>query len=339
VEAEQLALTTSPLEWRSDLANDMAIIETALTSASLANDESLSVIAGHLVAAGGERLRPALVAASGLVGTVHPLAGNAMSTRLIRASVSVELVHLGTLYHDDVIDKASTRDGVETVNHRWGDLKAILAGDFLLARASELAATLSTEIAEILAETIGWVCEGQARELKSVHNVDRTEADYFETVRNKTAALFATACRIGGLVAGLDRGDISRLTEFGRAYGYAYQILDDVADFTVRMLHGAKVTGGDLKSGVFTLPAIRYLATQSGAESKVDIGQSAGDHALDKVTIEIARSAVIETCIDSAKDYARAAAELVRGLDDGPAANGLRTAVERLSLRTSHRPG
>jgi len=336
VVAEQLALETSPLEWRPDVANDMAVIEAALASASLANDQSLSVIAGHLVAAGGQRLRPALVAASGLVGT---LGTSALSSRLVRASVSVELVHLGTLYHDDVIDKATTRDGVETVNHRWGDLKAILAGDFLLARASELAATLSTEIAEILAETIGWVCEGQARELNDVHNADRTESDYFETIRNKTAALFATACRIGGLVAGLDRGDVSRLTEFGRAYGFAYQILDDVGDFTMRVVRGAKETGGDLRSGVFTLPVIRHLATQSGAVLRGDIGQSAGDAALDKAANEIAESPVLDGCIESAKEYAREAAELISGLNAGPATEGLRTAAEKLSLRTSRRPG
>ena len=181
--AEQLARLLSPLVWRHDRLGDITAIKTAIAVASVAEDPSLSEIAGHLVAAGSYWIRPEFVVASGLVGADERTRGRAVGTELIQAAVSVELVHLGSLHHDDVIAGATTRDGIETVNERWGNLKAILAGDFLLARASELAAALSTDIAKLLAETIAWCCEGQARELHSLNDVERTEEEYFAAIK------------------------------------------------------------------------------------------------------------------------------------------------------------
>src|SRR6185503_14621638 len=123
---------------------------------------------------------------------------------VISGGVSVELVHLGSLYHDDVMDDATTRRGVESVNHRWGNLMAILAGDYLLARASEIAASLGTEVAGLLAATIGRLCDGQVSELRALFAVDRSETAYFGSITNKTASLTSAACRIGGIVAGAE---------------------------------------------------------------------------------------------------------------------------------------
>ena len=142
----------------------------------------------------------------------------------------MELVQVGSLCHDDVIDEAQTRRGVESVNARWGNLKAILAGDFLLAKASEIAAGLGTEVAGLLAATIARLCEGEVHELRTAYDAGRTEASYLAAIEGKTAALFATACRVGGIVGDLPRADIDRLTTFGRHYGMAFQVVDDVLD-------------------------------------------------------------------------------------------------------------
>ena len=128
----------------------------------------------------------------------------------MRGGVACELVHLGSLYHDDVIDESDTRRGVETVNAKWGNLQAILAGDFLLSKASEIAASLGTEVAGLLARTIGWLCQGEVEQLRHTYDVGRTEDSYLSSINGKTATLFGTAARIGGIVAGLDRPTSTR---------------------------------------------------------------------------------------------------------------------------------
>ena len=128
-----------------------------------------------------------------------------LSEQSIQGGIACELVQTGSLYHDDVMDEADTRRGVETVNAKWGNLQAILAGDFLLSRASGIAASLGTEVAGLLARTIGRLCEGQIEELRHTYNSARPEASYMASISGKTASLYATAARIGGLVAGFDR--------------------------------------------------------------------------------------------------------------------------------------
>src|SRR5918998_2408470 len=189
------------------MQDELARVEAALRRAVMTEDEALTQLASHLLSAGGKRLRPALAVAAGACAESHPV-----SDAVILGGVSVELVQLGSLYHDDVIDEAATRRGVESVNARWGNLRAILAGDFLLARASEIAASLGTEVAGLLAATIGRLCEGQVLELSQTFDVDRSEESYLVSINGKTAALMATACRVGAITAGLDRPGVEALT-------------------------------------------------------------------------------------------------------------------------------
>src|SRR5439155_5676373 len=148
----------------------------------------------------------------------------------ITGAVAVELVHLGSLYHDDVIDEAETRRGVPSVNARWNNIVAILAGDFLLARASSLAASLGAGVAGLLATTIGELCRGQVLELQHLFDAERGEDGYESTIEGKTAELFATSCRVGGMVAGVPDPTLDALTRFGRHLGMCFQIVDDVLD-------------------------------------------------------------------------------------------------------------
>nr|MDP9442273.1 polyprenyl synthetase family protein [Actinomycetota bacterium] len=237
-----------------ELADDLMRLEEMLRRSTAAMDPFLSQVAGHLVAAGGKRIRPALTLAAALAG------GGGVNDDLIMGGISVELVHIGSLYHDDVMDEAESRRGVQSVNARWGNLVAILAGDFLLARASEIAASLGTEVAALLASTIGRLCEGQVGELRTAFHPGRTEDAYFESIAGKTASLTAAACRIGGVVAGLPRPLIDALTSFGESFGIVFQIRDDCLDVTGTDEQLGKPAGQDLVEGTYSLPVIRALA-------------------------------------------------------------------------------
>ena len=319
----------TPLAWRPDPSADTAMIEERLKTAVVSADDSLTKIASHLAHLGGPRIRPSFVAASALVGSAESSAS--LSDDIVTAGVSVELVHLGSIYHDDVIDEAEARLGAESVNHRWGDLNAILAGDFLMARASELAASLSTEIAELLAETIGWVCEGQVKELRSREQLSRTEAQYLDAIAGKTAALFSTACRIGALVSGKNRHHVDRLTEFGRSFGLAFQIRHDVADFAATNGQQPASSRTDLAAGIYTMPTIRSLDSENGAELRRMLDM--GDPAAITSGLDIVRSGgALATSLSTASEHAHAAAGHLDDLPPGRAVDGLRAAALALAV-------
>ncbi|HZM29651.1 MAG TPA: polyprenyl synthetase family protein [Acidimicrobiales bacterium] len=237
-------------------------IEKRLAVAVESDDPAMTEMASHLVRAGGKRLRPVMAALSSTAGTGPAAVGDDAVT----GGVACELVHVGSLHHDDVIDEAPTRHRVDSVNARWGNLRAILSGDFLLARASELAASLGREVAALLAATIGRLCEGQVRELQLAYQVERTDADYTAAIEGKTAALFATACRIGALVAEAPRDEVDALTEFGLRFGLAFQVVDDILDVVATDEELGKPAGHDMAEGVYTLPVLQTLAGD-GAEA------------------------------------------------------------------------
>ena len=260
-------------------------VEGALREAVRTDDPFLTEVAGHLVHAGGKRLRPALTVASALAG------GAEIDASVVQGGVSVELVHLGSLYHDDVIDQADSRHRVDSVNARWGNLVAILAGDFLLARASEIAARLGTEIAELLATTIGALCAGEVAQLQAAFDPGRSEAAYLRAVEGKTASLFSASCRIGGLVAGLPRDQVDALTGYGKALGVAFQIWDDIRDLVGTDDLLGKPAGHDMVEGTYTLPVIRTLARPGvGDDLRCLLGQP-----LDPPTRDKARDLILST--------------------------------------------
>ena len=259
-------MSSAPLFALPTHAADLARIEEALTESVRTHDPYLNEIASHLIVAGGKRLRPILtVVAAQTAGA----ADTDLHERSVQGGIACELVQTGSLYHDDVMDEADTRRGVDTVNARWGNLQAILAGDFLLSRASEIAASLGTEVAGLLARTIGRLCEGQIEELRHTYNSARPEGSYLSSISGKTASLYATAARIGGLVAGFDRSTIEALTEYGEAFGMVFQIVDDLLDITATDEQLGKPAGHDMVQGVYTLPVLRTL--QAGGVAAVEL--------------------------------------------------------------------
>jgi heptaprenyl diphosphate synthase len=300
------------------LDGDRERVEAELRDSVAGQDPFLTEIATHLISAGGHRWRPALTLACAQVG------GAPVTPSVVRGGCAVELVHLGSLYHDDVMDEADSRRGVISVNARWGNLVAILAGDYLLARASEIAASLGTDVAALLAQTIGRLCEGQVLELKDAFQPGRSEAAYFASVAGKTAALFATSCRIGGLCAGLPAHEVEALTAFGDAFGVVYQIVDDISDLILTEEELGKPAGHDMLEGVYTLPVIRALnMSEVGAELRPLLTPTIGRPEADKAIEIIRSSGAITSAVVAARDYADQAAAALSGFGS-PVAEMLR---------------
>lgn len=306
--------------------DDRARIESAMHDAVITSDAYLTEIASHLIVAGGKRLRPVLSTVAAQIG------GAQASDDVVRGGVSCELVHLGSLYHDDVMDEADTRRGVETVNAKWGNLQAILAGDFLLARASEIAASLGTEVAGLLARTIGWLCEGQIEELRHTYDPTRTEDSYYASIHGKTASLYGTAARIGGIVAGHDAATIDALTEYGNAYGMVFQIVDDILDATATDEQLGKPAGHDMVEGVYTLPVIRTLALgTSASEELLDLLGAPLDAVQQDKALSIVRSnAGVASAIETAREYVDRAVASCGSFPESPATAALAAAPAAL---------
>jgi len=290
-------------------------IEEELRRSVGSGDAFLTEVAGHLIAAGGHRWRPILTVSASLAG------GADVSVDVVRGACSVELVHLGSLYHDDVIDEAPTRRSVESVNARWGNLMAIVAGDFLLARASEIAASLGTEVAGLLAATIGRLCEGEVRELRTAFQTTRTEEAYFASIAGKTASLVAAACRIGGLVSDQPRPRVEALTAFGQAFGTVFQIVDDINDLVLTEAELGKPVGHDLIEGVYTLPVLRSLSfPEVGDELRALLGRPVERPEADKAREMVIGSGGVESAILTARDWADRARAALEPLGGSPAA-------------------
>jgi len=295
------------------METDLARVEGALRDAVRTRDPYLTELASHLIVAGGKRLRPVTAMAAALT------AASDVADEVVQGAVSVELVHLGSLYHDDVMDEADTRRGVEAVNAKWGNLQAILAGDFLLSRASEIAASLGTEIAALLAQTIGQLCYGQIGELRRTYSTTRTEAEYLDSIEGKTASLFATAARTGAIVAGADRPQIEVLTRYGHAFGMVFQIVDDVLDLTATEAQLGKPAGHDLVEGG---PAAAELGDL--------LGRPLGPAECDKALAIVRSNGAVNEAVAVGTGYADLADEACHELPPGAVTDALRSAPRAL---------
>jgi heptaprenyl diphosphate synthase len=313
------AVSANPLAALPSTPDDLARVEAALRDAVHTSDPHLTEMASHLIVAGGKRIRPLLAVAAALSG------GRSVTSEVIAGGVSCELVHLGSLYHDDVLDEAEIRRQVPSVNARWGNVRAIVAGDFLLARASVIAASLGAEVAGLLGACIARLCEGEIAELQGTFRIDRTEAAYFDSIDGKTASLFATACRIGGIVADLDRASIDTLTEVGTALGLVFQIVDDILDVTATDAELGKPAGHDMVEGVYSLPVIRALAVGDGASAELSalLGQPISGPELDKALGLVRTGPGVSSAVATAREWAQRAEKLASTLGDSPAAHAL----------------
>ena len=234
------------------------LVESRLLEVSQSDDAFLTKAAQHLLIAGGKRFRP-------LLAQLASEFGPADDQRSIDAAVAVELIHVGSLYHDDVIDEATTRRGTASANTNWGNTVAILAGDFLMARASELAAsTLGQQSVEILARTYAELVEGQTRELQLDWDIDHGTDEYFRVIEGKTASLIQTSARLGAMAAEASPETVERVSSWAWELGIVFQISDDALDLVATDAFLGKPAGSDISEGKFTLPVLGALRGPEG---------------------------------------------------------------------------
>ena len=233
-------------------------VEAALESSVQSEAAFVTAAARHLLQAGGKRLRPLLV-------LLAAETGDASADGVLTAACVVELTHLGSLYHDDVMDEADLRRGAESANARWDNLVAILTGDFLFAQSSVLTAELGAEAVRIQAETFARLVEGQILETLGPGDGEDALAHYLRVVAGKTGSLIATSARYGARFGGAPLEVEEALTEYGEKIGLAFQLSDDILDIASDSDETGKTPGTDLREGVPTLPVL--LARRMSADS------------------------------------------------------------------------
>jgi len=322
----------SPLLTLPGMAGDIERVNDELRRSVQSPDAFLTEVALHLISAGGKRVRPALAITTSLLPSSDP---GPADHDVIRGGVAIELVHQGSLYHDDVMDGAETRRNVQSVNAKWGNREAILSGDFLLARASGIAADLGTEVAGLLADTIASLCEGQVRELQHTFDVDRSEEAYFQSISGKTAVLLAAAGRVGALVADHPRHLVEAVTSFGHFYGMAFQVIDDVLDVVATDEQLGKPAGNDLVEGVYTLPVIRALIGPAGQQLRHLLGGPIDAAARDQARDLVRQDEAMGSAMATAVDYTNRARSALNDLSPTPALATLQMTCDLLLDRAN----
>jgi heptaprenyl diphosphate synthase len=318
----------------TEIRGRLDAVEDALDKAVRAESDLLSASAKYLLAAGGKRFRPMLVLVAGYFG-------DPTDPRLIPGAAAIELTHVATLYHDDVMDEAESRHGVPSVNTRWDNNIAILSGDFLFARASELSSDLGPEICRLLAQTIATLCDGQIRDVSTAHKVDKTEEDHLDIIRRKTGVLIATSCRLGGLLSDASPAHVELLEAVGGSIGMAFQLSDDIMDITSSQLELGKEPGTDIREGVYTVPVLYALQhSVDRDELRRILGTGAPDGELLDRALDIVRSAgSIEHARAQVAEEVQRSVGLARQLPDGPARHALVQLARFLAVRCGADPG
>jgi heptaprenyl diphosphate synthase len=301
----------------------LALIDERLLAAVTTDDAQLTEMTSHLIRAGGKRLRP-------MLGVLSAATAAEVTVDVINGGVAVELVQVGSLYHDDVIDEADSRRGVPSVNVRWNNLTAILAGDFLLAKASEIAASLGTEVAGLLARTIGRLCEGEILELRHAYSTARPEDAYFAAIEGKTASLYSTACRIGAIVGGLPRDQVDALSDYGLSFGMAFQLVDDVLDLVSTEEELGKPAAHDLTEGIYNLPVLRALETDAGDSLRELLGSPIEGDERERARSLVLQSGGIESTMSEAERFCRQAQDALGPVAESPARSAMHDGVDHL---------
>jgi geranylgeranyl pyrophosphate synthase len=301
----------------ADLPDRLAAVDARIAAVLGQDGALLGPASARVAASGGKRLRP-------LLTIVAAATGGTFDDRVVDAAAAVELVQVGSLVHDDILDDADTRRGRPTINAVEGVNHAVLAGDYILARAAELAAGVSQEAAKLIAVALGDLCEGQVLEMRDVFDPARSIDAHLASVRGKTAALFECACRLGAHCAGLNDESAQALGRFGDAFGMGFQVLDDVLDLIGDEARLGKPTGNDIASGVYTLPVLTALGGPLGDELRrtiVDGVDRAPDvaHAIELVR----RSGTIAEALTAADRYADEARRAVDHLNQTTVGEGL----------------
>lgn len=326
-----LALPVTDPALAARLRERMEVVEEALSAHAVSRAPYVTEAARHLLAAGGKRFRPLLVLLAAEVGE-HP-----ENDDVVTAACVVELTHMGSLYHDDVMDEAALRRGSDSANARYDNLVAILTGDFLFARSSELTARLGPEAVRIQAETFARLVEGQI--LETVRpEPERALEHHLEVVAGKTGSLIATSARYGGMFGGASPEVVQALTAYGEIVGSAFQLSDDILDIASDSVESGKTPGTDLREGVPTLPMLLAQASTDPADARLVelLGQPLTDDALHAEALALLRA---HPALGQARAYvverATEAKALLAALPEGSVRSALESFADIVAVRSA----
>jgi heptaprenyl diphosphate synthase len=317
----------------ADIGNGLAGVEKLLAEAAHAEEALLTEASRHLIDAGGKRFRATLVLLAAQFGDPR-------DERIVPAAAAIELTHLATLFHDDVMDEAAIRRGHESANSRWNNTIAILTGDFLFARSSRILAELGTEAIRIQAETFTQLVSGQVAETLGPRPGQDPLVHYLRVVEDKTASLIATAGQFGAMFAAAPDDVVNRIRSACHAIGVAWQLSDDILDVVSESAESGKAPGTDLREGVRSLPVLHALATPAGRDGQrlCELLSLDGlaDESLHAEALALLRA---HPAMDAARaDLARWVAAVqaeVAGLPDVPARHAFETICEFVRHRTA----
>jgi heptaprenyl diphosphate synthase len=319
-------------EFATNVRDGVGRIEQLMETELRGSDDLMTEAVLHLFEAGGKRFRPLFTVLSAQLGP-RPDADE-----VTIAGAVIELVHLATLYHDDVMDEAQVRRGAPSANLRWGNNVAILAGDYLFATASRLVSRLGPDAVLIIADTFAQLVTGQMRETKGAADAADPIAHYLKVVHEKTACLIGAAGQFGAMFSGADEDQIERLSRLGGIVGTVFQISDDIIDIDSDPDESGKLPGTDLREGVHTLPVL-YALRDSGPDAdrlrELLAGPIEDDAALTEALALLRASAGMTKAKDTVARYAAQAREELAALPEGPGRQALATLVDY----TIHRHG
>ena len=307
--------------------DDMDRVNTAIIEQMQSPVQLIPRLAGHLIAAGGKRLRPMLTIGAG------QLCGYT-GDRLVPLAACVEFIHTATLLHDDVVDGSDLRRGLDSANTVWGNKASVLVGDFLFSRAFQLmVADGSLRVLKVLSDASAIIAEGEVRQLAASNNTRTEEIEYLRVIEAKTAALFSAAVQIAAVVADRPGDEEDALVSFGLNLGLAFQLVDDALDYSARQAELGKRVGDDMREGKITLPVI--LAFRRGTEEErrfwcrtmEDLEQEDGD--FDRAQALMRRHGAIEDTVARARHHASIARDALGLFPDSPA---LRALVDVISF-------
>ena len=312
--------------------NGLEEVEARLREVVVSAHPMLTVTATHLAEAGGKRFRP-------LLALLGAQLGDPEAPGVVDAAVVVELTHLASLYHDDVMDEADVRRGAPSANARWTNTVAILTGDYLFARASDLTAGLGTEATRLQSRTFARLVEGQIAETAGPADGQDPVEHHLQVLAGKTGALISTSARLGALMAGAPAADVETVTRFGEVIGLAFQLSDDLIDVLSETGESGKTPGTDLREGIRTLPVLLVLSgTPGGADDARLRSLLDGDLTDDALLAEALRllrghpameqaGARLSRCVDEAR-------AIVAELPPGPARDALHGLTDFVLART-----
>jgi len=308
------------------VSSDLAQVNTLIVARMQSPVALIPQLAGHIIAAGGKRLRPMLTLASARLCGYR-------GDRHLALAAAVEFIHTATLLHDDVVDASGLRRGLATANAVWGNKPSVLVGDFLFSRAFQLMVEDgSLKVLDILSRASAVIAEGEVLQLMTANDIDTTEAKYLEVINAKTAALFAAAARIGAVLGERKEADERALEAYGRNLGIAFQLVDDMLDYSARQSELGKTVGDDFRDGKLTLPVVLALKAANGEErdfwrrTLAEDGQRDGDleHAIALMT----RHGTLTATLERARLYAETARGALGVFHDSPERRALAEAID-----------